>query len=112
MGFRASREAKGLALVLAAALAYGTMPILTKLAYASGVSLPALLAYRFLLAAALFAALGWKAPALPWRQRVMLWAVGFVFVGNALAYFTALQHTPAAVVSLLLYTYPVMVTLL
>lgn len=112
MGLRANPEAKGLALVLAAAFAYGTMPILTKLAYASGVSLSALLAYRFLLAAGLFAVLGWNAPALPWRRRVLLWAVGSVFVGNAITYFTALQHAPAAIVSLLLYSYPVIVTLL
>jgi drug/metabolite transporter (DMT)-like permease len=111
MGLRANAEVKGLLLVLAAAGAYGTMPILAKLAYASGVTLPALLAYRFLLAAALFAVLGWNAPALPWRKRLLLWAIGSVFVGNALAYFTALQHTPAAVASLLLYSYPVMVTL-
>ncbi len=112
MGLRANPEVKGLLLVLAAAFAYGTMPVLTKLAYAAGVTLPALLAYRFLLAAALFAVLGWKAPAIPWRQRLLLWAVGSVFIGNALTYFTALQHTPAAIVSLLLYSYPVMVTLL
>jgi drug/metabolite transporter (DMT)-like permease len=111
MGLRANAEVKGLLLVLAAACAYGTMPILTKIAYANGVTLPALLAYRFLLAAVLFAVLGWKAPALPWRKRLLLWAIGSVFVGNALAYFTALQHTPAAVASLLLYSYPVMVTL-
>jgi drug/metabolite transporter (DMT)-like permease len=111
MGLRVNTEVKGLLLVLAAACAYGTMPILTKVAYANGVTLPALLAYRFLLAAALFALLGWKAPALPWRKRLLLWAIGSVFVGNALAYFTALQHTPAAIASLLLYSYPVMVTL-
>jgi drug/metabolite transporter (DMT)-like permease len=112
VGLRVNPETKGLLLVLAAAFAYGTMPILTKLAYASGVSLSALLAYRFLLAAGLFAVLGWNAPALPWRQRVLLWAVGSVFVGNAITYFTALQHAPAAIVSLLLYSYPVIVTLL
>lgn len=112
MGIRASSEARGLAFVLAAAVAYGTMPILTKLAYAAGVSMPALLAYRFLLAAGLFAVLGWNAPALPWRRRLVLWAVGTVFVGNAVTYFTALQHAPAAIISLLLYTYPVLVTLL
>lgn len=112
MGVRANPDAKGLLLVLAAAFAYGTMPILTKLAYANGVSLSALLAYRFLLAAALFAVLGWNAPALPWRRRLLLWAVGSVFVGNAITYFTALQHAPAAIVSLLLYSYPVIVTLL
>ena len=112
MGFRANSEAKGLALVLAAAVGYGTMPILTKLAYAAGVTMPALLAYRFLIAAALFAVLGWNAPAIPWRRRLLLWSVGSVFVGNAITYFTALQHAPAAIVSLLLYSYPVMVTLL
>lgn len=112
MGFRANPEAKGLALVLGAAVAYGTMPIIAKLAYGAGVTLPALLAYRFLLAAGLFAILGWNAPPIPWRRRVLLWGVGTVFVGNALAYFAALQHTPAAVVSLILYTYPVIVTLL
>lgn len=111
MRIRAHPEA-GLLLVLAAAIAYGTMPILTKLAYAAGVSMPALLAYRFVLAAGLFAVLGWNAPALPLRKRLVLWAVGTVFVGNAITYFTALQHTPAAVVSLLLYSYPVLVTLL
>lgn len=112
MGFLAGTEAKGLALVLAAALAYGTMPIITKVAYAAGVSMSSLLAYRFLLASALFAVLGWNAPRIPWRRRLLLWAVGSVFVGNAFTYFTALQHTPAAVASLLLYSYPVMVTLL
>jgi drug/metabolite transporter (DMT)-like permease len=112
VGFRANSEARGLALVLAAAVAYGTMPIFSKLAYAAGVSMSALLAYRFVLAAALFAVLGWNAPAIPWRRRLLLWGVGTVFVGNALAYVTALQHTPAAVISLLLYTYPVLVTLL
>lgn len=112
MGVRANPEVKGLLLVLAAAGAYGTMPIFTKLAYASGVSLPALLAWRFLIAAALFAILGWNAPPLPWRRRLLLWAVGSVFVGNAITYFTALQHAPAAIVSLLLYSYPVIVTLL
>jgi drug/metabolite transporter (DMT)-like permease len=112
MAVRANPEVKGLLLVLAAAFAYGTMPILTKLAYAAGLTMPALLAYRFLIAAALFAVLGWNAPALPWGKRVLLWAVGSVFIGNALTYFTALQHTPAAIASLLLYSYPVMVTLL
>jgi drug/metabolite transporter (DMT)-like permease len=112
MGIRASAEARGLLLVLAAALAYATMPIISKMAFAAGVTTSALLAWRFLLAAALFAVLGWNAPALPWRRRLALWAIGSVFVGNAIAYFTALQHTPASVISLLLYSYPVLVTLL
>jgi drug/metabolite transporter (DMT)-like permease len=53
-----------------------------------------------------------RAPAPPWRQRLVLWGLGLVFVGNAAAYFQALTTVPAALVSLLLYTYPVIVTLL
>lgn len=112
MGLRTRRETTGLLLVLVSTLAYGTMPILAKLAFAAGVTVPALLAYRFLIATVLFSALGWGAPALPWRQRLVLWALGAMFVGNALAYFTGLQYTPAAVVSLIFYSYPVIVTLL
>lgn len=112
MAAHATAETKGLSLVVGSAVAYGTMPILAKLAYAEGLSTTTLLAYRFVLATALFAAFSWRAPALPWRQRLTLWGLGTVFVGNALLYFSALHYAPAAIVSLILYAYPVIVTLL
>ena len=86
------------------------MPILAKLAYQHGVVTGTLLFWRFALAALLFALLARRGPP-PWRQRVVLWALGAVFIGNALAYFKALETVPATTVSLVVYTYPVIVML-
>ncbi len=105
------QEARGLGLILMSTVAYGTMPILAKAAYLSGVRTGALLAWRFTLASLLFALLS-RRSAPPLRQRLVLWGLGAVFIGNALAYFTALETVPATTVALVLYTYPVIVTLL
>jgi drug/metabolite transporter (DMT)-like permease len=106
-------EGRGLALILLSTVAYGIMPILAKVAYASGVRPVPLLAWRFLLASLLFTLLpSGPANPIPGRQRITLWAIGAVFVVNSLAYFKALETVPASTVALLLYTYPVIVTLL
>jgi drug/metabolite transporter (DMT)-like permease len=106
-------ERQGLMLVLVSTLAYGTLPIIGKAAYAAGVRPEPLLAWRFVIAAALFALLSrGKGPPIALRQRLVLWGLGVVFVINALAYFTALSTVPAATVALIIYTYPVIVTLL
>ncbi len=105
-------ERRGTLLVLLSAAAYGTMPILARFAYAEGVPVAALLAYRFLFATALFALLRPKAPGPTLRQRLVLWGLGAVFVGNALCYFLALERVPVSVMTLLVYTYPVLVTLI
>ena len=47
-----------------------------------------------------------------WAVRLRLWAIGGVFVVNSLTYFIALRTVSASVVALLLYCYPVIVTLL
>ena len=108
-----STEGRGSLLVLVSAGAYGAMPILARLAYADGVGVAQVLAYRFLFATALFALLRPRGAArLPWRRRLVLWALGVVFVGNALCYFLALERVPVSVLTLLVYTYPVLVTLL
>jgi drug/metabolite transporter (DMT)-like permease len=106
-------EKRGLGLVLISAVAYGAMPILAKWAYAGGASRETLLGWRFLMAAALFVLLAPRGgEALPLRKRFVLWGLGAIFVGNAYCYFTALQTVPASLLSLVLYTYPVIVTLL
>src|SRR5258708_3384775 len=105
-------DGRGLALLLLSTVAYGAMPILAKVAYGSGVRPIPLLAWRFLLASLLFALLrSGPAPPISGRQRLTLWAIGCVFVVNALCYFKALETVPASTVALLLYTYPVIVTL-
>jgi drug/metabolite transporter (DMT)-like permease len=108
-----SSEARGSLFVLSSAAAYGAMPILARLAYADGVGVAPLLAYRFLFATLLFQLLRRRRPlALPLRRRLLLWGLGAVFLGNALCYFLALERVPVSVVTLLVYTYPVLVTLL
>ncbi|HVO09306.1 MAG TPA: DMT family transporter [Vicinamibacteria bacterium] len=104
-------EARGLALIVVSTLAYGVLPILGKIAYADGVAPLPLLAWRYLIAALLIALL-LRGPQTPLRDRLRLWGIGSVFVLNSIAYFRALQAVPASVVALLLYSYPVMVTLL
>ena len=94
----------------------GTMAIFAKEAYAAGLTLPALLAGRFTLAAAIL----WgmlivrRTPLrLPARRVLGLLAMGGIgYVGQSFAFFTALQTIPAATTGLLLYTYPALVTLL
>lgn len=105
------RELRGLALVGVSTLSYALLPVLGKLAYAVGVSPPALLAWRYGIAAAVLALLErGDRPALPVRLR--LWGLGALFACNSMAFFQALETVPASVLSLVLYTYPVLVTLL
>ena len=104
-------EARGLSLVALSTLAYGVLPIFVKVAYAAGVTGIPMLAWRYGIAAILIAATA-RLPRLPLRDRARLWAIGFVFVFNSITYFRALETVPASVTALVLYTYPVIVTLL
>jgi len=104
-------ETRGLTLVALSTVAYGVMPILGKVAYGAGVTVIPLLAWRYVMAALLIAALE-RGPRPPLRERLRLWAIGSVFVLNSIAYFRALEQIPASVTALVLYTYPVIVALL
>jgi len=128
-------ETRGLFYVVVSTVAYGSLPILAKLAYAAGVRTAGLLAWRFAGAWLLFALIvrargmnprsllelgGAKrrtpqtprrAPAPSLRTRLRLWGLGAIFVMNTLTYFGALETAPASTVALLLYTYPVIVSL-
>src|SRR5438270_704248 len=97
------------------ACSYGTLAIFGKLAYGRGIALPTLLSYRFALAALVFWVLvALRSPALPPRRRwlplVVMGAAGYV--GQSASYFGALRLIPASTTSLLLYTFPAVVTLL
>jgi drug/metabolite transporter (DMT)-like permease len=111
MTSRSQDETRGIALVVSSTLAFGILPILGKLAYGAGVRTLPLLAWRYGIAAVLFSPLlRGRSPG--WAVRLRLWAIGGVFVVNSLAYFVALRTVSASVVALLLYCYPVIVTLL
>ncbi|RZI43546.1 DMT family transporter [Herbaspirillum sp. HC18] len=102
------------ALILLSALGFGSLALFTKVAYASGITPTMLLTLRFTLAVALLAPVVWlKRLRLP-RGRTL---AGFVLMGGlytaqAQCYFTALLHASSGLVGLLLYVYPVLVTLL
>jgi drug/metabolite transporter (DMT)-like permease len=104
-------EARGLALIVASTVAYGVQPIFGKVAYAAGVQPLALLAWRYLIASACLALLV-RGPLPPLRERLRLWAIGSIFVGNSVAYFMALETLAASVTALVVFSYPVFVALL
>jgi len=96
------------------ALSFGTLPIFGKLAYADGVNVQTLLGLRFLLAGTvlLVVVAARRRPLPSGRTLVGLVLLGSLgYVGQSAAYFNSLRFVPAAVTSILLYTYPALVTL-
>jgi drug/metabolite transporter (DMT)-like permease len=110
----AVRQRSGAALVLASAAGFGMMPVFGKLAFQAGVSVATLLAVRFALAAPLLWGLAAARGALPRvRRGVLARALGLGAIGYAMQaglYFLALERMDAGVLSLILYTYPALVT--
>ena len=107
----------GALICLASAVAFGAMAIFGKLAYDDGATVGTQLSVRFLLAAALFwalvAATGAARNLRTLARRDVALAFGLGAVGysaQAGAYFVALQRLDASLLSLLLYTFPAMVT--
>jgi drug/metabolite transporter (DMT)-like permease len=108
-----SRRA-AITLVLLSALGFGSMALFAKVAYASGLTPSMLLALRFALAVAMLAPLVWmKGLRLPRGRALAGFALmGALYTAQSQAYFTALMHASSGLVGLLLYVYPVLVTLL
>jgi drug/metabolite transporter (DMT)-like permease len=109
--------AAGILFCLASAAAFGTMGIFGKLAYDAGATVGTLLALRFALAALLLwlLALGTGAArglrTLPRRDLVLALGLGAVgYSAQTTCYFTALERLDASLLSLLLYTFPAIVT--
>ena len=106
----------GALLCLASAAAFGAMGIFGKLAYEEGSTVGTLLFTRFGLAAAVFwliliASGGARGLSrMSRRDAVMAFALGAVGYGaQAACYFLALERLDASLLSLVLYTFPVMV---
>jgi drug/metabolite transporter (DMT)-like permease len=102
---------------LASAAAFGAMGIFGKLAYDEGATVGTLLATRFAVAAALFwlilagAGLARNLRGLSRRDVAIALALGGLGYGaQAGAYFAALERLDASLLALLVYTYPVIVT--
>jgi len=107
------RSSSGTLLCLASGVAFGAMAVFGKLAYGEGATVGTLLTARFALAAVLFWGLVLGAGSrLPARRDVglglALGAGGYAL--QAGLYFAALTRMDASLLSMLLYTFPAMVT--
>jgi len=101
-------------LVLLSALGFSSIAIFAKLAYAAGITPTMLLTLRFSLAVALLAPLVWlRGIRLPRGRALAGFALmGGLYTAQAQCYFTALMYASSGLVGLLLYVYPVLVTML
>jgi drug/metabolite transporter (DMT)-like permease len=105
----------GILLILLSGVSFGTLGIFGRVAYASGVNTPTLLFLRFssstlVLGAVMLARRGRLPRGRVLGGLVLLGALGYV--GQSLAYFSALKHISAGLTGLLLYLFPALVTLL
>lgn len=110
-----SHRLSGALLILLSAACFGVMPLFGRLAYAAGADAQAILLLRFVIAAGCLAVLmAWRRERWPrGRLALGLLAMGAIgYAGQAFSYFTALRYASASLTALLLYTFPVIVTLI
>lgn len=105
----------GVALISVSAACFGALPIFARFTYASGGEPISLLCIRFVTAGIFM--MGWMLQSRkPWPRGRLLGSLvllgGLGYVGQSFSYFTALTMASASLVSLLLYLYPALVTLL
>ena len=104
----------GILLVLVSAVSFGLMPIFARLAYAQGVGVDELLFVRFLSAFVIMGVILAASRHLILPSTVDLLALvilgALVYFLQSTFYFTSLLYSPVAIVALILYTYPVFVT--
>src|SRR4051794_11416974 len=108
------REREGLLLCLLSAAGFGAMPIFAREAYATGLELTPMLALRFAFAAAmLWVLIAVRRRAVGSLRGVALGALLGMFGYSVQAgfYFGAIQRIDVSLASLLLYTYPSLVTI-
>jgi drug/metabolite transporter (DMT)-like permease len=108
------QQRTGAMLVLASAVAFGLMPIFGKLAFSAGVGVATLLFVRFAIAApVLWGALAVRRSYPRVGRALLVRALALGAVGYAMQaglYFLALERMDASVLSLVLYSYPALVT--
>jgi len=109
-----AEERRGTAAILVAAVGYGFLGVLVKLALAAGVEVLPLAAWRFMLGATLVGLFlaARRRPLAPLSSWPGLAGLGLLYSIDALAFIVALQWIPAATAVLVFYVYPVVVVLL
>ena len=107
------QQRTGALLVLASAVAFGVMPIFGKLSFEAGVGVGTLLFVRFAIATPVLWALVAMRGSLPRSRGPVLRALALGAFGYSMQaglYFLALKRMDASVLSLILYSYPALVT--
>ena len=101
-------------MILAAAVCFATIPTFAKLAYDHGTDPLGLLTVRFVIGGAVMwlMALIWRGRPRWSAQHRYLPLLAVIFAAQSLSFFESLNHTSAVLTVLLLYTYPLIVTLL
>lgn len=109
-----TREREGALAVVSAAVGYGFLAVLIKLALEEGARVVPLATWRFAIAGLLVWILlaARRRPAPPRAAWPKLAGLGAIYAINALAFIAALQWVPAATATLVFYSYPVVVVLL
>ncbi len=109
-----SEKNNGVFLVAISAVSFGLIPVFAKVAYSAGTSMYTLLFLRFLVATFfMFLLMIIRKLPLPSRNETLsfLFLGAFGYAGQVFCYFMALNYASASVVSLILYTYPALVTI-
>lgn len=109
----ARRDLTGGLLGAAASLQFGMIVVLGKRVLERGISVESMLAYRYAVAATVLAAIlaALRRPLLSEPgERVGLAALSLLYALESAFFFTAARHGTAAAVTLLFFTYPVVVT--
>lgn len=104
----------GFALVLVSAVAYGAIAIVARVASNGGISTITMMLLRFAICTAGIGAI-WAVRRTPWPDRRSTWALllcgAVLYVAQSYCFFTSLTLIDASLTSLLLYTYPGIVTI-
>lgn len=110
-----SRERQGLLLCVLAAVGFGSMGVLAKLAYAAGANVMTLLSVRFTIGAVLLWAIAaHRGVARISNRRAALGALALgllVYSAESGLYATALTHIDASLAELLMFSYPAIVVM-
>ncbi|MCO1602550.1 EamA family transporter [Desulfosporosinus nitroreducens] len=112
------KEANGLAvlLILISTLGFSVYPILGKVVFAGGAGLSTVLFVRFSIAALIFWGITISLegfPRLPLRTWLLLWGMGGIcYSMMAGLYISSVLFIPASLAALLLYAYPIIVTVI
>jgi drug/metabolite transporter (DMT)-like permease len=109
------RHLTGTALIVLGAVCFGFMGLFGSWAMRAGVSVEMMLFLRFAIAGVVMAVvMTARGSPLP-SPRVFLALIGMggvLYVGEAMLFFHAMKHIPVGLVSLLLYVYPAVVTVI